>query len=63
MFQRLLPTILFSSIVLTGIFSQQTVLATLMHDSLERDYRLFIPSGYSADMPMPLLYSFDPFVV
>ncbi|MEO1260156.1 MAG: PHB depolymerase family esterase [Bacteroidota bacterium] len=61
MFQQLLPTFFFSFFTFISLFSQQTVLATLMHDGLERDYRLYIPSGYDAANPAPLVFNLHGF--
>lgn len=35
-------------------------LLTLQHDGLERTYLLTVPSDYSADTPVPMLFSFHP---
>ncbi len=39
------------------VFCQQTVEGTLIHDGLQRDYRLYVPSSYAAGTPIPLVFN------
>ena len=57
MFQKLLPAFLSFFFPQPILFGQQTVLATLTHDGAERDYRLYIPSGYDPASPAPLVFN------
>ena len=43
------------------ISAQQTVTGTLMHDGIQRDYRLYIPSGYSLSTSFPLVFNLHGF--
>jgi polyhydroxybutyrate depolymerase len=48
-----------ASILLTfSSFSQQTINGTIMHDGIVRSYKLYIPSIYSGNMAVPLLFNF-----
>ena len=39
-------------------FSQQTINGTIVHDGIVRSYKLYIPSIYSGNMAVPLLFNF-----
>lgn len=39
-------------------FTQQTISATITHDSLQRSYILYVPANYSAETTMPLVFNF-----
>lgn len=39
-------------------FAQQTINSTINHDGMEREYILYVPASYSADMPVALLLCF-----
>lgn len=41
-----------------SLHSQQTLLETLEHDELEREYYLFVPSSYEAGTEVPLVFNF-----
>ena len=43
---------------LNGLFAQQTITATIMHDGLEREYILYIPSTYDGTEDIPLVFNF-----
>ncbi len=38
--------------------SQETINATIMHDSLERSYILYVPEKYTGDEEVPLVFNF-----
>ncbi len=40
-----------------SLYGQQTITGTLMHDGIQRNYRLYIPSGYSAGTAVPLVFN------
>ena len=42
-------------------FSQETLYETLDHDGLTREFVIHIPPGYSADTPVPLMFSLHGF--
>ena len=42
-------------------FSQQTITATLTHDSIDREYILYVPANYTGDTPVPLVFNFHGF--
>ena len=54
---KFLHTSLFTIALSTIAVCQQTVTGTIMHNGIQRDYRLFIPSGYSASSPAPLVFN------
>ena len=39
-------------------FSQQTINGTIVHDGIVRSYKLYIPSIYSGNIAVPLLFNF-----
>ncbi|MFC2110920.1 PHB depolymerase family esterase [Bacteroidota bacterium] len=41
-----------------SIFSQQTINGTIMHDGLQREYMLFVPSAYNTNTAVPLVFCF-----
>lgn len=51
-------TTLFFVFFLTGLFAQQTITATIMHDGLEREYILYIPAIYDGTEDVPLVFNF-----
>lgn len=44
--------------ILTTAIAQQTISATITHDSLQRSYILYVPANYSAEAAMPLVFNF-----
>ena len=40
------------------IHAQQTIEASLMHDGLEREYLIYVPSSYAGFYPRPLVFNF-----
>lgn len=44
-----------------GISAQMTVLGTLNHDGLTRDYRLRLPANHDKNVPIPLVLNFHGF--
>ena len=51
--------LVFASILLSfSCFSQQTINGTIVHDGIVRSYRLYVPSIYSGNMAVPLLFNF-----
>ncbi len=52
----------FIILILFSIISQaQVVDATLMHDGLERNYRVYVPSSYNGEEAVPLVFNFHGF--
>jgi polyhydroxybutyrate depolymerase len=55
----------FFSILLSLIFStiegQQTITGALMHDGLEREYRLYLPSAYDEESSLSLVFNLHGF--
>ena len=49
--------ILFPVIISFSVFCQQTVTGTMMHDGVERDYRLYVPSNYTLGTQVPLVFN------
>lgn len=49
------------SITLSSLTAQETITGTIMHDGIERDYRLFIPPAYSDGESLPLVFNFHGF--
>lgn len=52
---------LFSIILIHSISSQNVINETIMHDGIERSYRLFIPASYDGSNPYPLVFNFHGF--
>jgi len=51
--------LVFASILLSfSCFSQQTINGTIVHDGIVRSYKLYVPSIYSGNMAVPLLFNF-----
>lgn len=51
--------LVFASILLSfSCFSQQTINGTIVHDGIVRSYRLYVPSIYTGNMDVPLLFNF-----
>ena len=51
--------ILLASILISfSCFSQQTINGTIVHDGIVRSYKLYIPSIYSGNTVVPLLFNF-----
>ncbi len=46
---------------LTSALIAQTTTGTLLHDGLQRNYRLHLPTGYSADQEYPLVFNLHGF--
>ena len=50
--------LVFASILLSfSCFSQQTINGTIVHDGIVRSYRLYVPSIYTGNMAVPLLFN------
>ena len=50
--------ILFLLVLPLFVFSQQTINGSIMHDSMQRDYIIHIPSSYNINTPIPLVFCF-----
>ncbi len=46
---------------LTSALTAQTTTGTLLHDGLQRNYRLHLPTGYSANQEYPLVFNLHGF--
>lgn len=42
-------------------FTVSAQVETLMHDNIEREYRLYVPQSYTGDQPVPLILNFHGF--
>jgi len=42
----------------TNISTGETIYGTIMHDGLQREYILYVPSSYTGDEPAPLVFNF-----
>lgn len=49
--------ILFTTMLLVTGAIAQSVVKTIMHDGLQREYRLYVPSVYDGSMSVPLLFN------
>ena len=45
-------------ILISALFSQETIYGTIEHDGLQREYILYVPASYTVDQPVPLLFNF-----
>jgi polyhydroxybutyrate depolymerase len=43
------------------LFAQQTITGSIQHDGMTRDYRLYLPAGYDANNPPPLVFNLHGF--
>jgi polyhydroxybutyrate depolymerase len=51
--------LVFAAILLSfSYFSQQTINGTIVHDGIVRSYKLYVPSIYSGNTAVPLLFNF-----
>jgi polyhydroxybutyrate depolymerase len=51
--------LVFAAILLSfSYFSQQTINGTIVHDGIVRSYKLYVPSIYTGNMAVPLLFNF-----
>lgn len=61
MLQKLTLQVVFPAVLLLTVAvvapAQQTITGTLQHDGTERNYRLYIPSGYSSAEPTALVFN------
>ncbi|HHZ65861.1 MAG TPA: hypothetical protein EYN51_10290, partial [Flavobacteriales bacterium] len=53
--KKLLLLLLCAPIIVLG---QQTINGTIMHDSLQREYILYVPASYDASTAAPLVFCF-----
>ena len=42
----------------SGIFGQQTIVDSILHDGLQRSYILYVPDTYEPGTPAPLIFNF-----
>lgn len=54
---KVLPAIFFVLFV-NGLFSQQTINASIQHGGLTRDYILYVPASYQSGTSVPLVFNF-----
>ena len=45
-------------ILISALFSQETIYGTIEHDGLQREYILYVPASYTVDQSVPLLFNF-----
>ena len=45
-------------ILISALFSQETIYGTIEHDGLQREYILYVPSSYTVNQSVPLLFNF-----
>lgn len=50
--------ILLSGFLLNGLWAQQTIFDTIVHDNLDRSYILYVPSSYTPGVAAPLVLNF-----
>lgn len=51
-------TLLFILLLPSLVFSQQTITSNLTHDSIDREFIIYIPASYTGDTPVPLVFNF-----
>ena len=54
--KHLIPLLLFL-LTTMEVFGQQTIDATMQHDGITRQYRLYIPAAYNGNTAVPLLFN------
>lgn len=47
-----------SFLIITSTFGQQIINSSIMHDSLQRDYILYVPASYTGNFAVPLVFNF-----
>lgn len=50
--------ILLSGLLLNGLWAQQTISDTIVHDNLDRSYILYVPASYTPGVAAPLVLNF-----
>ncbi|MEM7101617.1 MAG: PHB depolymerase family esterase [Bacteroidota bacterium] len=56
--QKLLLSLLSILVTWSFIVAQTTIDATIQHDNLTREYRLYVPAIYDGSEPVPLVFNF-----
>jgi len=60
-FKFLIACTLLCCMAFNSLSSQQTVLDTLLHNNVPRNYRLYIPKGYNGTSPLPVVFNLHGF--